>query len=493
MAGIPGCTRSSSDYLRVEGDKILDDTGSQVHLRGFNIGFRDFNGLLGEEDIARIAAHGANAIRLWFKYTDFEPEPYRYSSALALLDNIFKWCEKHGVYAILCNHLAQGGQNRHDFVVRGSPYTFWKEKENQSRFYSLWAMLAGRYASSSAIAGYDLLNEGTPPSIDAYREVLNRAARRVREHDGRHMLIVEEARIPTHSSYSLVPVTIEDGNTIYSVHFYYPARFTMYTVAGSRTVTSYPGEMKVAGEKIGEARSPSLTGSHGWRKVSVEAAPPGEAEILLVRFVSKNNTGKIWADDTKLRAGGREIELPAPLVSNPSFETGFTGSWRTEDGEARVVEGTAHSGERSMLLGNTEHALAKSSPIEVKNGKYRLSAWVKSERATGDNYIAISWHRARVVAEVDRAKLEAMLKYALDFKNSHSVPLFVGEISAQANPSKSSVLYYLSDLLGIMQEHELHWCFWSYYSHLPGIGLYSGNEPQLSRPEVAELLESYMK
>lgn len=61
-----------------------------------------------------------------------------------------------------------------------------------------------RYASRRIVAGYDLLNEGVPPSIKAYTDVLNRAAQAVRTYDEKHMLIIEEARLPLKSGQQLV-------------------------------------------------------------------------------------------------------------------------------------------------------------------------------------------------------------------------------------------------------------------------------------------------
>jgi hypothetical protein len=145
-----------------------------------------------------------------------------------------------------------------------------------------------------------------------------------------------------------------------------------------------------------------------------------------------------------------------------------------------------------MVLSKTKDALAQSSPIRVEKSEYSISAWVKAGNATGDNYLALSWHMPRVIAKLDKAALEARLQYAINFKKSRKVPLFVGEFTAHANPSKISVINYLSDVLEILQEQGLHWSYWTYYAHLPGIGLYTSNERYLSRPEALELLKKYL-
>lgn len=280
---------------------------------------------------------------------------------------------------------------------------------------------------------------------------------------------------------------------MYSVHFFYPASFTFYTSTstGSRTITTYPGDMAVAGWEIRENRTPGVRGTFGWRKITVRAVAPEEAEVLLVRIVSKNNQGKVWFDDVKLK--GREvIDLPAPLVQNPSFEIDHSGYNCGFQGGAEVVEGEAHSGRRSLLISRTNKSIVQSSSIAVDSREYELSAWVKADNATGDNYIAISWHRRRVVARLNKAVLQSKLNYALAFKKRRNTPIFVGEFTVHANPSLNSMVNYLKDVLDILTENKLHWCYWSYYSHLPGIGVYSGNPPRITRPEVVDLLKEYL-
>jgi aryl-phospho-beta-D-glucosidase BglC (GH1 family) len=497
LTGLSGCLRERPrGYLRVDGDRLLDHRGVPVLLRGFNTGFRDFKNVLGEEDIARIRGMGGNCLRLWYEYTDFEEGPYEYrGDAFSLLDRVLGWCSSHGVYVVLCNHHAPGGQNPHDFVVSGGTYSFWREEENQERFYALWSEIARRYSGEKIIAGYDLLNEGVPPSLSRYVEVMEKAARAVRSHDGNHALVVEEARIPLgNGNQRLVLLPIRDGNVLYSVHFFYPPQFTFYTTTstGDRTTTTYPGEMAVAGERLRLDRSEGITGSHGWRKAVLTATPPAGAEVMRVSLVSRNNRGKVWFDDVELR--GREtVDLPAPMVSNPSFEIDHAGfNWETRGGGVEVALGEAHTGARALIFSGTREAFARSSPISVGAGGYELSAWVKAENATGDNYLAVSWHRAKVIARLNRAQLAERLQYAFNFRSRHGAPILVGEFTAHANPSMTSVVNYLRDVLDIMEENGLHWCYWSYYSHLPGIGVYSGSEPYLSRPEAVELLRGYM-
>ncbi|HEX8947902.1 MAG TPA: cellulase family glycosylhydrolase [Dissulfurispiraceae bacterium] len=481
-------------FLKVSEGRVVDGSGTPVLLKGFNVEFRDFRGALGEEDIKRIAGAGANVIRLGLDYRSFEAAPFRYDEeGFRLLDSVLGWCERYGVYVILDMHLAQGIQNPHDFAAhRTKRYEFWKRREYRMRFYSLWAELAKRYADRGIIAGYDLLNEGVPPGAGHYRKVMQRAARAIRAHDKSHLLIVEEMRSPRGGK-RLVP--IEDANTLYSIHFYYPPGFTLYTTTDRRLILHYPGEAATGGDKIGEARTCIAAGSEGWRRISVAAVPPEGAEVLMVNIESSGNRGRVWFDDIALEGDGHSIDLPAPLVPNNSFEIDYPGfNWRTQGRGVGVTRKTAKTGTRSLLFdGNTAGASARGSAIEAGKGRYSLSAWVKSKDSTGKSCLSLSWHRKKIVGRVDKETLRKRFRYALEFRARHNAPLYVGEFGAHEYPDTGGMLRYLGDVLGIMEDSGMHWSFWTYYSGYPGIGLFTGEAPHLSRPAALDALKAYMK
>jgi hypothetical protein len=72
------------------------------------------------------------------------------------------------------------------------------------------------------------------------------------------------------------------------------------------------------------------------------------------------------------------------------------------------------------------------------------------------------------------------------------VPIYVGEFTAHANPASDSANNYLNDILDIMETAGLHWSYWTYYSEYPGIGLYTGNDPYLARPDSLRVIARYM-
>jgi hypothetical protein len=492
---VPAFTFTESrGFVRVRGDTVIDSSENPVSLRGLNLEFKDFKTVLNEQDIRRISDMGANSVRLALDGRDLESSPYQYSDqGFALLDKILGWCERYGIYVILDLHLAPGIQNPHDFVVhRENRYLFWETPAFQERFYALWDEIARRYADRRIIAGYDLLNEGVPPSLNEYRHVMNSAARRIRARDPHHMLIVQEAIL---SGWVKELVLVEDRNVLYSIHFFYPPQFSFYATTTDRPITTYPGAMVTAGEPMGETKSEVITGTAGWDQIKIRAAPPKGAEILVVRITSRGNHGRIWFDDARLEVNGESLDLPAPLISNNSFEIDYPGfNWDTDNPCVRVSSDHARTGTRSLAFYECKSpASGQSSPLEVKKGVHLLSLWYSAEDATGETRLSLSWHKKRVIKEIHKESLRERMTYALRFREQHTVPLYVGEFTAHANPSADSVMNYLRDLLSLMRDENLHWSFWEYYSVYPGVGLFTGNFPRIIHQTAFDVLGEYMK
>jgi hypothetical protein len=483
---------STPGFLRTKGDRVVDASGAEVVLRGLNVEFKNFFHVLGKQDIARIAGMGANTIRLVLDYRDFEPVPFQYHwQNFSLLDQILAWCEEYRLYVILDMHLAPGKQNAHDFVVHRQNHTlFWQDREKQERFYALWEVIAKRYADCRIIAGYDLLNEGTPDSIARYHGVMTEVAARIRSIDRNHMLIVEEAILPGWQKKLLL---LDDPNVLYSVHFFHPHQFTFYSTTSSRPITAYPGEMAKAGELISRNRQEIFNGAGDWRRIEVKGAPPAGADFLLVTVYSGENSGQVRFDDLHLEINGQPVDLPAPLVTNNSFETDYPGfNWNSEGECVSVEHGKARTGSGALLFaGCPGAASARSSPIPAQKGEYVLSGWYRSAEKTGDAGISLDWHRKRTIGKIDRELLREKIDYAIDFKKRHGVPLYVGEFTMHANPWAESSRRYLRDLLDIMERENLHWTFWEYYSEYPGVGIFRGNPPVVGNPVALSVLTEY--
>lgn len=165
-----------------------------------------------DEDFRRIAALGANCIRLPFWYRNLVDENGTfYEDAFDRMDNFVETAGKYGLYVILDFHGAPGSQSGSDhsgvdgknFKELASEFFFGKNAEaNQGLFYEIWEAIAEHYEGNPVVAGYDLLNE----PYCSYRysskhseeelhtllwEVYDQAYDRIRAIDEDHVIIME--------------------------------------------------------------------------------------------------------------------------------------------------------------------------------------------------------------------------------------------------------------------------------------------------------------
>jgi hypothetical protein len=166
-----------------------------------------------EADIAAIADAGFNVVRVPLNHRDFACEG---SPGWAVLDRLLGWCEAHRVYAVLDLHSAPGGQTR-AFTADPEPGLLWDSSEAKDRTVALWGALALRYKGRAIVAGYDLLNEPTPPKGSDLVDLDRRIVAAIRTVDANHMLIVEGADYARDFSMFRAPL---DDNQIYSFHIY---------------------------------------------------------------------------------------------------------------------------------------------------------------------------------------------------------------------------------------------------------------------------------
>ncbi len=256
-----------SGFLRVSGHDIVDETGEKFFLRGTNLGhwlnpegymfgFRKCNSahfidelfkqLVGpeetrafwrafkdnyitEEDIAFIAATGANTIRIPFHYKLFTDEDYLDltgpGDGFRRLDDAVGWCRKHGLRAILDMHDCPGG-NTGDNIddSHGYPWLFVDER-CQRQYRDIWRTIAAHYADDPTVLGYDLMNEPISSRLSDMDElnkslesVQFQAIDAIRAVDKRHIVILAGGQ--WNGNFSVFTDYEKDGNMMYQCHHY---------------------------------------------------------------------------------------------------------------------------------------------------------------------------------------------------------------------------------------------------------------------------------
>jgi endoglucanase len=253
----------AAQMIHAQGAKWVTADGTEVHLKGANIGnwlINEFwmmgqgsNGIdtqckleavldkrfgyaerdrlfklfrdnwMTPADWDQLAQFGVNVVRLPFIHTLVEDERHPGSlraDAWHYLDDAIAQAERRGIYVILDLHGAAGGQagekEQHDGCL--GPAALWTTPAYQDRTVWLWQQVAARYKDRPAVAGYSLLNEpwGTDPAtLAAFVGKLYTAVRAV---DPNHVAI-----LPGHSSGIGAygdPASKGMTNVAFEMHFY---------------------------------------------------------------------------------------------------------------------------------------------------------------------------------------------------------------------------------------------------------------------------------
>jgi len=270
----------TSQLLKTSGQKIVNDKGENIQLRGLGPGgwmlqegymlkTADFAGpqykikekiaeLIGEDgmnefykaylkngitkqDIDFLAKSGFNSIRLPMHYNLYtlpiEKEPVKgkdtwLEEGFKMTDDLLQWCADNKIYLILDLHAAPGGQGNDVNISDNdkSKPSLWANEENQRKTIAFWKKLAERYKDSPWIGGYDLINEpninftgknpnGTDEMSNAPLWKLQKdITAAIREVDKKHIIFIEGNGWG--NNYNGLPA-IWDNNMAFSFHKYW--------------------------------------------------------------------------------------------------------------------------------------------------------------------------------------------------------------------------------------------------------------------------------
>ncbi|WP_394665771.1 cellulase family glycosylhydrolase [uncultured Chryseobacterium sp.] len=270
----------TSQLLKTQGEKIINDKGENIQLRGLGLGgwmlqegymlkTADFAGpqykikekiaeLIGEDgmnefykaylkngitrqDIDFLKKAGFNSIRLPMHYNLYtlpiEKESKKgentwLEDGFKMTDDLLKWCADNKMYLILDLHSAPGGQGNDVNISDNdkSKPSLWESEENQKKTIALWKKLAERYKDSPWIGGYDLINEPninfTGKNINGTDEMSNaplwklqkEITEAIRTVDKKHIIIIEGNGWGNNYN-GLTPLW--DDNMVFSFHKYW--------------------------------------------------------------------------------------------------------------------------------------------------------------------------------------------------------------------------------------------------------------------------------
>ena len=233
-------------FLRVEGTKILNAHGARVFLRGFNSGpmkfasYKDdhrnlqyiynfnrkvYEHYLTADDFRNIREMGANVVRLhsFLKFWTLETEKGNYDdNFLQILDRIIDDASRNGIYIIIV--MAQAGQNNPQNENEGGfGNSIWTDEDLRNRVISAWRHVAQRYVGNPCVAGYDILNEPSPPSKEALYSFYSEVITAIRSVDSDHIVFLDRKHFPKETDIRWGGI-YNDKNIVLQTHEYVDAK-----------------------------------------------------------------------------------------------------------------------------------------------------------------------------------------------------------------------------------------------------------------------------
>lgn len=140
------------DFISIQGNKFVDEQGSQVRFKG--VAIADITKIVGDGHWNRNHFHavkkwGANIVRIPIhpgKFRKLGKEKY-----LQLLDEAVRWCEEYEMYVIIDWHSIGN--------LKTEKFESDDKMTNMKETLSFWDMISKHYADNSTVAFYEVFNE----------------------------------------------------------------------------------------------------------------------------------------------------------------------------------------------------------------------------------------------------------------------------------------------------------------------------------------------
>ncbi len=225
---------TSTPFLKISGNQLVDGSGAAVILRGFGLGgwlnmenfitgypaneeaqrqallqalgpekyaffFDRFLTYFFTEDDARfVKSLGLNLIRIPVNYRHLEDDMAPFvikEEGFRHLDRAIELCAAQGIYTIIDLHALPGYQNG-DWHSDNPTHKafFWQHKHFQDRTVGIWEAIARRYRDNPWVAGYNPINEPYDPSEQLIMPIYRRLVDAIQAIDPNHLIFLEGNR-----------------------------------------------------------------------------------------------------------------------------------------------------------------------------------------------------------------------------------------------------------------------------------------------------------
>ena len=484
-----------------------------------------------EKDFIRVRELGFNSVRFAFDGNWFKANP---NAFWQWLDQNVAWAAKHDVLLTLDLHVPIGSfwldptSDRVDFSI-------WTDEGIQQENIRLWRLIAERYKNSTAIGGFELLNEAVTDDAtgDQWRRLASDLAAAIRQVNQNHLLIVgalygTERRYAGLTTESLA--LIDDANVMYDFHFYEPLAFTHQSASWLESPIEYGGvypdtstpvptgaqvllpDISIQSQRVPEGTTGWARYDSGWVKLddpSATAAIPifvmqdgarGTVHFENIEVFERDATTGANRTVMEARPAGQNIEnwwawgnVTSTSGSNMFKRPHLDG---VDDTYSLAIAG--ETGDSQYLGWSNDAYWFTVSP----GNWYRVTGYMKgmdvsyTDARTGSS----AFIGARLSFFADPASgdepgflfrnveyLERRFSHLHQFGVENNVPMSVMEFGTMGNTITDERMGggdWLKDMLHIFEKYETSFSLWNYRS--PSMGIYRrGFGENVEKPNVA--------
>ncbi len=172
------------------------------------------------KDFANIKAAGFNTVRLPFLF-DLHSEP---QGLFFWLDYAVELAKEHGLYVILDMHGAPGRQSASVHTGHVAKSAFFSQDTHVNTACDIWKEIAKHYKDCPTIVGYDLLNEpmDAPSRKELYKKY-DKLYKAVRSEDKKHIIFIQDGykgvnSLPHPKDFKWSQVAISTHHYVFNEH-----------------------------------------------------------------------------------------------------------------------------------------------------------------------------------------------------------------------------------------------------------------------------------
>lgn len=229
MSNVPTAAAQTTPLFLTAVGKDLMYGNTKVILKGTNfdnigalgagIGTNNINDIpFTQAHYAELANQGGNHVRFGLSFSWYQQNKTQF---YAKLDQHVAWAKQYGLFMVF-----------NMFTTPGNCYEgysnhcgFWNSSSEKTALKNFWVEMAQRYENEPAVAGYDLLNEPTPPQgCTQWFPVAQEIYNAIRAENTNQLVFVNTCSDPGNDLKYNNPPT--GPNIVYEVHNYFPMDMT---------------------------------------------------------------------------------------------------------------------------------------------------------------------------------------------------------------------------------------------------------------------------